>query len=171
MGLKRGEVVVKLKATKSPPTPPPPPPRPRWSSYTRREIERYWRKKRIEEEEHFHAAIKAAARLRASHLSEEDYLYYIESLEEDNIKEEAVRTILQKKYCGNNQEIRVGIKDWWTKSKYAYLNQPAVGSVGRPTRRSNYKPDIIWFYKMSSSAAAATATATVSAQTMLLGVY
>lgn len=67
MGFDKKELQVKLP--KCPPTPPPPPPRPRWSSYTRREIEKFWRKKRLEEEEHFLAAIKAAARLRASHFS------------------------------------------------------------------------------------------------------
>lgn len=75
MGVKKAEVLV--KSTKRPPTPapapapppPPPPTRPRWSSYTRREIERFWRKRRLEEEEHFLAAIKASARLRATHLS------------------------------------------------------------------------------------------------------
>ncbi|XP_010690318.1 uncharacterized protein LOC104903886 [Beta vulgaris subsp. vulgaris] len=147
MGFDKKELQVKLP--KCPPTPPPPPPRPRWSSYTRREIEKFWRKKRLEEEEHFLAAIKAAARLRASHFSDEDYMVFLESLEldEDKIKEEDV-SIITEKNCGyNNQEIRVGIKDWWTKSKYAYLNQPAVGSVGRPSRRSNYKPESIWFYR------------------------
>ncbi|KNA18074.1 hypothetical protein SOVF_074290 [Spinacia oleracea] len=172
MGVKKAEVLV--KSTKRPPTPapapapppPPPPTRPRWSSYTRREIERFWRKRRLEEEEHFLAAIKASARLRATHLSEEEYLLFIENLEEDKTKEEDVNTIFQNKSYGNNQEIRVGIKDWWTKSKYAYLNEPSVGSVGRPSRRSNYKPEsIIWFYKMSSPAA------TASAQALFLGVY
>ncbi|XP_021753021.1 uncharacterized protein LOC110718495 [Chenopodium quinoa] len=158
--MKRAEVV--MKSTKRPPipTPPPPPPRPRWSSYTRREIEKFWRKKRLEEEEHFLAAIKAAARLRATHLSEEDYLLFIESLEE----EEDANTIIQKKICGNNQEIRVGITDWWTKSKYAYLNQPVIGNVGRPSRRAYYKPDsIIWFYQKSFP------TATASAEAIYLG--
>ncbi|TQD85765.1 hypothetical protein C1H46_028681 [Malus baccata] len=31
--------------------------------------------------------------------------------------------------------IRVGIKDWWTKSKYAYLNQPAIESSADPPKR------------------------------------
>ncbi|KAL2937002.1 Nudix hydrolase 8 [Bienertia sinuspersici] len=159
MGVEKGEVVVKLP--KCPPTPPPPPPRPRWSisSYTRREIEKFWRKKRLEEEEHFLAAIKSAARLRASHLSEEGYVVFLESLEENKTKDEDVSIITQKiKSCEDyDQEIRVGIKDWWTKSKYAYLNQPAIGSVGRQRRRSNYKPESIWFHNMSFSIATASA--------------
>ena len=69
MGLPKGDQLL-MKLPRCPPTAPPPPPRRRWSSYTKREIERFWRKKRFEEEEHFLAAIKAAARLRAtSHFS------------------------------------------------------------------------------------------------------
>lgn len=68
MGLPKGDQLL-MKLPKCPPTAPPPPPRRRWSSYTKREIERFWRKKRSDEEEHFLAAIKAAARLRATHFS------------------------------------------------------------------------------------------------------
>lgn len=61
--------------------PPPPPPLPRfWAnkavteSVTKREIARFWYRKRIEEEEHLLAAIKAAARIRARKLSVRFYL-------------------------------------------------------------------------------------------------
>lgn len=59
-------------------TPPPPPPHPKFRVYlkpraeesvTKREIAKFWRQKRIEEEDHLLAAIKAAARLRARNLS------------------------------------------------------------------------------------------------------
>ncbi|XP_057525823.1 uncharacterized protein LOC130805169 [Amaranthus tricolor] len=151
MGLPKGDQLL-MKLPRCPPTAPPPPPRRRWSSYTKREIERFWRKKRFEEEEHFLAAIKAAARLRAtSHFSDEDYMIFLQSLEEIKTKEEEVHSICLKKNCGNNEEIRVGIKDWWTKSKYAYLNQPSVPSASCPIRRSNNKPESIWFYNKPSS--------------------
>ncbi|KAK9666752.1 hypothetical protein RND81_14G208600 [Saponaria officinalis] len=138
---KAGEVVKSLKYPPSPPLPP---------SYTRREIDRFWRRKRLVEEEHFLAAIKAAARRRASQLSEGDYKAFLESLEEIKIKEDD-----NKDYYDNNQEIRVGIKDWWTKSKYAYLNQPAIGTTMRPNKRSNYKPNNMFFcnYKLLPSKA------------------
>lgn len=60
---------------RSPVPPPPPPPLPKFSkpkpeeSVTNREIARFWRQKRIEEEDHLLAAIKAAARLRARNLT------------------------------------------------------------------------------------------------------
>ncbi|CAL9207782.1 unnamed protein product [Musa hybrid cultivar] len=31
---------------------------------------------------------------------------------------------------GGNKELPIGIKDWWTRSKYAYLNQPTIVSTG-----------------------------------------
>lgn len=53
-------------------TPPPPPPLPKSrleESVTKREIAKFWRQKRIVEEDHLLAAIKAAARLRARNLT------------------------------------------------------------------------------------------------------
>jgi len=56
--------------------PPPPPPLPNFfskpkaeESVTNREIAKFWRQKRIQEEDHLLAAIKAAARLRARNLT------------------------------------------------------------------------------------------------------
>lgn len=59
--------------------PPPPPPLPKFRGFssrptpelsvTKREIARFWRQKRIEEEDHLLAAIKAAARLRSRNLT------------------------------------------------------------------------------------------------------
>lgn len=63
-----------------PPPPPPPPPLPRFwvkksfaESVTNQEIAKFWRQKRIEEEDHLLAAIKAAARIRARNLSVRSY--------------------------------------------------------------------------------------------------
>ncbi|KAA8532026.1 hypothetical protein F0562_006832 [Nyssa sinensis] len=78
-------------------TPPPPPPLPPrfWvatraaaktiitASVTNQEIAKFWRQKRMEEEDHLLAAIKAAARIRARKLSEDDYKRFVESLKED----------------------------------------------------------------------------------------
>ncbi|PON66684.1 Big [Parasponia andersonii] len=125
--------------------PPPPPPIPRFwvrktvpESVTKQEIARFWRQKRIEEEDHLLAAIKAAARVRARNLSEEDYKCFEESLTaEGRDAEEKNQTKDQ-----STNEIRIGIKDWWTKSKYAYLNQPAIESKDpRRRRTSTYVPN------------------------------
>uniref|UniRef100_A0A2P2IM94 Uncharacterized protein MANES_02G110400 n=1 Tax=Rhizophora mucronata TaxID=61149 RepID=A0A2P2IM94_RHIMU len=138
------------------PPPPSPPPLPRFwvrktvtQSVTNQEIAKFWRQKRIEEEDHLLAAIKAAARIRARKLSEEEYRQFEESLrddddEADNNKESNTTAITT--YDEKKNEIRVGIKDWWTKSKYAYLNQPAMESTDPPKKRTpNYIPNCISF--------------------------
>ncbi|XP_022765768.1 uncharacterized protein LOC111310545 [Durio zibethinus] len=55
------------------------------------------------------------------------------SNEDNNAKEKITAPTNNGKGDKKNNEIRVGIKDWWTKSKYAYLNQPAVESMGDPS--------------------------------------
>ncbi|XVF59847.1 hypothetical protein PTKIN_Ptkin07bG0308400 [Pterospermum kingtungense] len=80
--------------------------------------------------------------------SEEDYKCFEESLndEEDNAKEKITAPTNTSKGDKKNNEIRVGIKDWWTKSKYAYLNQPAFESSDNPKRRaSTYTPNFFNF--------------------------
>ncbi|BAT99937.1 hypothetical protein LR48_Vigan499s005400 [Vigna angularis] len=143
---------------RSPVPPPPPPPLPKFSkrkpeeSVTNREIARFWRQKRIEEEDHLLAAIKAAARLRARNLTEQDYQRFELSLKTDNdyaeTEKESVKwkaeTNVHSKTLAKDQEVRVGIKDWWTKSKYAYLNQPAIDSMDLPKKRSStYVPNFL----------------------------
>ncbi|KAL5557522.1 hypothetical protein UlMin_039758 [Ulmus minor] len=130
------EVSAEMKLQVVPP--PPPPPLPSFlvkksvvESVTKREIAKFWKQKRFEEEDHLLAAIKAAARVRARNFSEEDYRLFEESLKD--VEED----LEGKSKEDNNNEIRVGIKDWWTKSKYAYLNQPAIETKDHPKRRSS----------------------------------
>ncbi|KAF7129656.1 hypothetical protein RHSIM_Rhsim10G0205800 [Rhododendron simsii] len=153
---------AKLKGA-APPPPPPPLPLPNfWAktklaastvSVTNQEIARFWRQKRIDEEDHLLSAIKAAARIRARELTEEDYKLFEEALKEDQeSKEDGAAAFATTANSSNTDEIskelRVGIKDWWTKSKYAYLNQPAIESMDLPKHRTsayipnfcNYKP-------------------------------
>ncbi|KAK9165043.1 hypothetical protein Scep_000234 [Stephania cephalantha] len=133
-----------------PPTPPPPPPPPR--SVTNEEIADFWRRKKREEEDHLMAAIKAAARIRARRLTEEDYKLFVESLdEEEELEKENERNNNHGKKDQECKEIRVGIKHWWTKSKYAYLNEPPIESrektmMGKK-RISSYTPNSLCFYK------------------------
>ncbi|KAJ8545707.1 hypothetical protein K7X08_018290 [Anisodus acutangulus] len=103
-------------------------------SLTKQEIAKYWKQKRKTEEDHFLDAIKAAARIRARNLSEEDYKHFVNSLKvyDDDTENEMVTKDMKEK--------RVGIKDWWTKSKYAYLNQPALRSMER--QGSTYIPQL-----------------------------
>lgn len=142
-------VDTKTKQAVPPPPPPPLPLEKFWvrkatpESITKQEIARFWRQKRIDEEDHLLAAIKAAARIKAHNLSEEDYKQFEESLKEDDdgTTEKVVPDANNSKGSKNN-DVRVGIKDWWTKSKYAYLNQPAIGSTDTPKKRtSTYTPN------------------------------
>ncbi|KAF7829001.1 uncharacterized protein G2W53_020165 [Senna tora] len=143
---KRKEVV---SIPSSPPPPPPPLPkfpllsRPRAEeSVTNREIAKFWRQKRIEEEDHLLAAIKAAARLRARNLTEQDYLNFEESLQNERGEDDDHKGGKGKKLM--DKEVRVGIKDWWTKSKYAYLNQPAIDSMDAAKKRAfSYTPNCL----------------------------
>lgn len=110
-------------------------------SLTKQEIAKYWKQKRKTEEEHFLDAIKAAARIRARNLSAEDYRHFVYSLkvDEDDMESEMVPKNISE-ISENMKEKRVGIKDWWTKSKYAYLNQPALKSMER--HGSTYIPQL-----------------------------
>ncbi|XP_030496055.2 uncharacterized protein LOC115711996 [Cannabis sativa] len=129
IGCAKAEQMVSASSRRRPP-PPPPLPMFLWAkktnpeSVTKQEIAMFWRQKRIEEEDHLLAAIKTAARIRARNLSEEDYKCFEESLMDEE-KDENNRV-------SSTNEIRVGIKDWWTKSKYAYLNQPAIKTRDPP---------------------------------------
>ncbi|KAJ4714121.1 Big [Melia azedarach] len=153
----KGKESVVAKTELSVP-PPPPPPMPFWvqkttaESITNQEIARFWRQKRIDEEDHLLAAIKAAARIRARNLSEENYKQFEESLknDDDDTKENNVPAATKTNQNKNNNELRVGIKDWWTKSKYAYLNQPAIGSMENPKKRSSsYTPNCFTYKPVS----------------------
>ncbi|XP_058090886.1 uncharacterized protein LOC131237223 [Magnolia sinica] len=154
--MKEIEVNIKCsmdrKSKSLPPPPPPPPPLPKaWAarqvtvsrSVTLEEIARFWKRKKMEEEDHLLEAQKTAARIRARNLTEENYKRFEDSLEED-MKDGAKKEENNKK-DDDNREIRVGIKDWWTKSKYAYLNQPAILSMGPAKRTSTYIPNTCLF--------------------------
>ncbi|XP_010266904.1 PREDICTED: putative uncharacterized protein ZNRD1-AS1 [Nelumbo nucifera] len=165
------ETILKKNLISRPPPPPPPPPPPRalpryWipirqaentiQSVTKQEIAKFWRQKRMEEEDHLLAAIKAAARIRARNLTEEDYRRFEESLKDNEVEESLKDKKITKTEDNNNEkkdenikELRVGIKDWWTKSRYAYLNQPAIESMEPPKRSSTYIPNF-FFYKPPS---------------------
>lgn len=143
VGTEDGNAKLKWAA---PPPPPPPPPLPNfWAktkpassvSVTNQEIAKFWRQKRIEEEDHLLSAIKAAARIRAQKLTEEDYRLFEESLKEDQESKEDGAAANSSKTAESSKELRVGIKDWWTKSKYAYLNQPAIESMNPPKCRAS----------------------------------
>ncbi|CAN6481628.1 unnamed protein product [Victoria cruziana] len=103
---------------------------------TKEEIAKYWRRKKMEEEEHLFSAVKAAARIKSRTLTEEEYHRFEESLESEVGEKEGEAN--KGNEC-SSKEIRLGIKDWWTRSWYAYLNQPAVQSAdGARFSKSSY---------------------------------
>ncbi|XP_031494266.1 uncharacterized protein LOC116260236 [Nymphaea colorata] len=103
---------------------------------TKEEIAKYWRRKKMEEEEHLFSAVKAAARIKSRTLTEEEYQRFEESLE-SKLGEKGGEANGGSE-C-SSKEIRLGIKDWWTRSWYAYLNQPAVQSAdGARFTKSSY---------------------------------
>ncbi|KAL0361013.1 UNVERIFIED_CONTAM: hypothetical protein Sradi_3785800 [Sesamum radiatum] len=84
-------------------------------SVTQQQIADYWRQRRMIEEDHLSAAIKAAARIRAQKLSENDYLQFEASLEDDENMENENKNKNNAKASSKkdeNEEIRVGTKDW-----------------------------------------------------------
>ncbi|XP_073159012.1 uncharacterized protein [Henckelia pumila] len=113
-------------------------------SITNREIKYFWKQRRLIEEDHLYAALKAAARIRTRSLTCDEYLRFEESLEEKTEHEIAMDTkIWGEKYENKDKEIiRVGIKDWWTKSKYAYLNEPVIENP-RIRSSTSYLPQLL----------------------------
>ncbi|XP_020554268.1 uncharacterized protein LOC105155578 isoform X2 [Sesamum indicum] len=106
-------------------------------SVTKQQIADYWRQRRMIEEDHFSAAIKAAARIRAQKLSENDYFQFEASLEDDeNMENKNKISVKAASKKDENEERRVGIKDWWTKSRHAYLNEPVMTSVDKTPRKN-----------------------------------
>ncbi|CAL5015463.1 unnamed protein product [Urochloa decumbens] len=112
-------------------------------SITRAEIDEFWRRKEVEAEERRLAAEKEAARIKAKMLKMEDYALFQqmirEILEEGNAGDGA--TMVPS--AADSTEARIiGIKHWWTRSAYAYLNAPALSKDenGRSKHAITYVP-------------------------------
>ncbi|KQJ84033.1 uncharacterized protein LOC100821464 [Brachypodium distachyon] len=123
-------------------------------SITRAEINGFWRRKETEEEERRLAAEKEAARTKAKALKMEDYMLFEqmirEILKEGNEGDGARRTetgiTKNSKMVGiaaSGAEARIGIKHWWKRSTYAYLNEPAVTTSTDENGRTKHA--IIYF--------------------------
>ncbi|XP_006652639.1 uncharacterized protein LOC102720977 [Oryza brachyantha] len=114
-------------------------------SITRAEIEEFWRRKEMEEKEQRLTAEKEAARIKVKTLMIEDYALFeqmiLEILEEGikggRAREEGDTTTNGAAAATKSTEARIGIKDWWRKSTYAYLNEPAMTSMDENGRRKH----------------------------------
>uniref|UniRef100_A0A0D9W857 Uncharacterized protein n=1 Tax=Leersia perrieri TaxID=77586 RepID=A0A0D9W857_9ORYZ len=119
-------------------------------SITRAEIEEFWRRKEMAEEEQRLTSEKEAARIKAKTLMIEDYELFeqmIREILEEGRKGDRSRTDRDITTNGGaaskSTEARIGIRDWWKKSTYAYLNEPAMTSMdenGRRKRAIKYIP-------------------------------
>lgn len=102
-------------------------------SITRAEIDRFWRRRKLEEEEHRLAKEKEAARIKVKALKQEEYMLFeqrIKGIIEGKTEKTTEGAITNNsKEDARNIQIRIGIKDWWRKSSCAYLNEPAVISM------------------------------------------
>lgn len=96
----------------------------RKTSFTREEIETYWKAKRDLEEEHSRAAAELAMQIKPQ---ESPNTVAEETTVEPNASESpSVEEELEK----------VGsYKDWWTKSSWAFLNEPPIKRL----EAANYK--------------------------------
>ncbi|OIW11061.1 hypothetical protein TanjilG_22868 [Lupinus angustifolius] len=76
---------------------------------------------------------------------EQDYWSFVLSLNTYHDEDGPNEAMEKRVAVGNDDnEIRIGIKDWWTKSNYAYLNQPALDSTEPPKKRSSsYVPNYL----------------------------
>ncbi|XP_066346519.1 uncharacterized protein [Miscanthus floridulus] len=113
-------------------------------SITRAEIDEFWRRKEVEAEERRLAAEKEAARIEAKTLKQmEDYVLFeqmiSEILKEGNKGDGAT---MAPAATGGTEARMVGIKHWWTRSAYAYLNSPALSmdGNGRSKHVASYVP-------------------------------
>ncbi|CAK9142125.1 unnamed protein product [Ilex paraguariensis] len=87
-----------------------------------------------------HAISRVVSACRSGVPKEDDYRLFEESLKEDDDRKENDATVHNSsKVDQNNKELCAGIKDWWTKIKFAYLNQPAMDTPKR--RNSTYLPN------------------------------
>lgn len=77
------------------------------------------------------SAFKSAARIKARTFTAEDYKRFEDSLADDE-------KLRMKNTSDTAEETRIGVKDWWTKSNYAYLNQPPLTTMEPAKPKYNY---------------------------------
>ncbi|CAN6235916.1 unnamed protein product [Urochloa humidicola] len=112
-------------------------------SITRVEIDEFWRRKEVEAEERRLAAEKEAARIKAKMLKMEDYALFEKMIREILEEENAGDRATMVPAAADSTEARIiGIRHWWTRSAYAYLNAPALSmdENGGSKRAITYVP-------------------------------
>ncbi|CAM0944672.1 unnamed protein product [Alopecurus aequalis] len=121
-------------------------------SITQAEINHFWRRKKLEEEEHQLAHERMAARNKVKTLKQEEYMLFEQRIK--GITDEEIEKTMEEEITVNSKEdarniqIRIGIKDWWKKSSSAYLNEPAVTSMdgnNAPKDTTKYIPQNMHF--------------------------
>ncbi|BBN14140.1 hypothetical protein MPTK1_6g09190 [Marchantia polymorpha subsp. ruderalis] len=98
------------------------------SSMTNDEVTRYWRAKENSIKEHLEEAQMAAGFFKA-------YQKFEMNDDSYDIKEGAVSLLPSAPTLNGPQDAGKGRKaDWWTKSKFAYLNEPPLVNEGKQNR-------------------------------------
>eukprot|EP00249_Psilotum_nudum_P034394 c53393_g1_i1 orf=199-597(+) len=92
-------------------------------SFTKEEIDSYWKMKRESEEEHFRAATESAEHLKVEKTED--------AISEANECLPKANTISVENHLENLSNHR----DWWTKSSWAFLNDPKLGQIESQTCR------------------------------------
>ncbi|KAM3242801.1 hypothetical protein ACQJBY_055035 [Aegilops geniculata] len=98
-------------------------------SITRAEIDSFWSRKKLEEEERWLDDEKEAARIKLKTLKQEEYTLFEQRINRIIDEKTEPGEMMEEGEIAENIEIQIGIKHWWRKSSCAYLNEPAVASI------------------------------------------
>lgn len=98
----------------------------RSSSFTKEEIEEFWNKHKLAQQEHLQAAASVANELKLAHQDNTSKEDGSSNEEVDGEEAPSVEEELEKQNS---------FKDWWTKSSWAFLNEPAMKRM----EAANYK--------------------------------
>lgn len=89
----------------------------RKSSFTKEEIVEFWNKHKQAEQEHLQAATLLATELKLAH---QDTFSKVDGSTSEEVDGDAATSIEEE------LEKSDSFKDWWTKSSWAFLNEPAM---------------------------------------------
>ncbi|KAH7387889.1 hypothetical protein KP509_16G047100 [Ceratopteris richardii] len=92
----------------------------RSSSFTKGEIEEFWNKQRLAEHAHFEAAVRLTEEIQQSH----EETTKVEDNKDINSSGESLSN--SSRSVEEELDSSMSFKDWWTKSNWAFLNEPAI---------------------------------------------
>ncbi|KAH7387891.1 hypothetical protein KP509_16G047200 [Ceratopteris richardii] len=92
----------------------------RSSSFTKGEIDAFWNKQKLSEQAHFEAALRLAEEIQHTE---------VETIKDDDnksvdVSDDSISS--SSSVVDEELERSNSFKDWWTKSNWAFLNEPAI---------------------------------------------